>query len=61
MRINHGPLWLGLLWIILGGACFGTGILSGAHVLTILGMIILPAGILYGLLAGHPTRETPRA
>lgn len=59
MRIRHGTLWMSLLWIIIGGSCFGIGILAGAHVLTFLGMIILPSGILYGLLAGHPRRETP--
>jgi uncharacterized membrane protein HdeD (DUF308 family) len=59
MQINHAPLWMGVLWIIIGAFCFGVGIISGAHVLTVLGMIILPAGIMYSLLAGHPKRETP--
>jgi hypothetical protein len=59
MRINHAPLWMGLIWIIVGASCFGIGILTGAHVLTLLGMILLPAGILYGLLAGHPSSEAP--
>jgi hypothetical protein len=61
MRINHAPLWLSLLWIIVGASCFGFGILTGAHVLTLIGMLVLPAGILYALLAGHPTREAPHA
>ncbi|HLH26011.1 MAG TPA: hypothetical protein VK066_26140 [Chloroflexota bacterium] len=59
MRIRHGTLWLSMLWIIIGGACFGVGILSGAHVLTLLGLIILPAGMLYTLLAGYPRPEAP--
>jgi hypothetical protein len=59
MRINHAPLWMGLIWIIVGATCFGIGILTGAHVLTALGMVGLPSGILYGLLAGHPSGEAP--
>jgi hypothetical protein len=61
MRINHTPLILGLLLIIVGGSSFGVGILSGAHVLTLLGMLLLPAGILYSLLGGHPYHEAPPA
>ena len=61
MRINHAPLWMGLLWIIIGASCFGIGILTGAHVLTFLGMIILPSGIMYGLLAGYPRHEAPHS
>jgi hypothetical protein len=60
MRINHAPLWLALLLITVGGASFGVGILTGAHVLTGIGMIMLPVGMLYGLLAGYPTHEAPR-
>ncbi|HZS01574.1 MAG TPA: hypothetical protein VFE37_22850 [Chloroflexota bacterium] len=61
MRINHAPLWLGLLLIVVGASCFGVGILTGTHVLTLLGMIVLPAGMLYTLLAGYPTVEAPRS
>ena len=61
MRINHIPMVLGLLLVVVGGACFGIGILSGAHVLTVLGMLLLPAGMLYSLLAGHPRHEIPHA
>jgi len=61
MRINHTPLVLGLLLIIVGASCFGVGILSGAHVLTFFGMLLLPGGILYGLLAGYPAHDAPPA
>jgi len=61
MRINHVPLVLGLLLIIVGASCFGVGILSGMHLLTFLGMLLLPAGIFYGLLAGYPSHEAPPA
>ena len=61
MRINHTSIWLGIIVIVVGATCFGIGILSGAHVLTILGMILLPSGILYGLLAGHPRYEAPHS
>ncbi|HEY7065818.1 MAG TPA: hypothetical protein VII06_30360 [Chloroflexota bacterium] len=59
MRINHRGLWLSLLWIIVGGVCFGIGVMTEAHVATLLGMIILPSGILYTLLAGYPSRPAP--
>jgi len=49
-----------MLLIIVGALGFGVGIISGAHVLTLLGMIILPTGIMYSLLAGYPRRESPR-
>lgn len=44
---------LALVGVVIGSILMAVGLGGGLHVLTLLGMIVLPAAILYALLGGY--------
>ncbi len=57
---GNRAIWLSMLLIVVGALCLAAGIVTDTFLGTFVGMIVLPAGILYGLLAGYPAADAPR-